>query len=113
MKRLLSGLIAVAFAASLFAASKGGDERGEIGNLEWLFRKGEMCIVGANGSLESVTSITVPPTIEGKTVTKIFKGAFKVCKNLVEVNLPDTITIIDQGAFDGCKSLTEIKNPSF
>ena len=107
MKKILFGLMAILFGTSIFAA----DVKGEVDNLKWLLRNGEMSIIGTNESKDDLTSITVPSTIEGKTVTKIFKDAFKVCKNLVEVNLPDTITIIDQGAFDGCKSLTEVQLP--
>ena len=85
MKKFLLGLFAFVIGCTAFAA----DVKGEAGNLKWLLRNGEMSITGTTESKADLTSITVPATIEGKTVTKIFKSAFTACRNLVEVNLPN------------------------
>lgn len=87
------------------------ETKGEIGNLKWLIRDGELSIVGSTETKNDVISIDIPEVIDGKNVTKIFRDAFKNCKNLVEVKLPKTIKIIDQGAFQNCVSLTEIILP--
>lgn len=82
------------------------------------------------------SSIVVPASFDGKTVTEIFRGAFievkdvlervelpdtirrigwdafKDCKKLREVNLPDTLTEIDASAFENCEMLSDVVLPS-
>ena len=107
IKKTILLVLVMFFVSATFAA----DVRGEIGNVKWLLRNNEMSIAGPTVSKDEVISISVPETIEGIPVTKIMGNAFIGCKNLVEVNLPDTITTIYQQAFSGCRSLTEIELP--
>ena len=46
------------------------------------------------------------------TVTGIGIGAFKECKDLTSVTMPNTVTSIGEKAFDGCSSLTSIDIPN-
>lgn len=109
MKKILLSLLFTAAITSFVCAA---DVRGEVGNLKWLLRNGEMSITGATVSKSEVTTVDIPATIEGKAVTRIFAGAFKACTNLSEVKLPNSITVIEKEAFSGCKNLTEVKLPT-
>jgi hypothetical protein len=51
------------------------------------------------------TSLTIPETVEGYTVTEIGAAAFKDNTELTSIDLPDTIEIIRTQAFMGCTSL--------
>lgn len=59
----------------------------------------------------SATSINIPSTIVGKTVTSIGNNAFYSCKNLVNVTIPDSITSIGNNAFEYCASLKSVLIP--
>ena len=57
------------------------------------------------------------PRIKGEYIvapmTKIIRiGAFKDCKNLTHVSLPDTIEVIEANAFMNCENLETINFPS-
>ena len=45
-------------------------------------------------------------------VTYIGKGAFLECDSIVTLSLPQTLTLIDQNAFDGNKSVTSLTIPA-
>lgn len=70
--------------------------------------KNEVIIMGYKGTN---TSVTIPQTIGGKTVTEIGKCAFEENMDIVNVKLPDTITKIDYKAFSRCKNLETINFP--
>ena len=55
--------------------------------------------------------LTIPATIEGKTVTSIGASAFSKCTSLMIITIPDSITSIGNAAFLGCSSLTSITIP--
>lgn len=59
----------------------------------------------------SATSINIPSTIDGKSVTSIGNNAFYSCKNLVNVTIPDSITSIGNNAFEYCASLKSVLIP--
>lgn len=52
-----------------------------------------------NKYLGTESEVYIPSSIAGKTTYKIGYDAFKECKKIIKVVLPDTITIIEQGAF--------------
>ena len=63
------------------------------------------CNESASGAL------TIPSTIDGKKVTSIGKKAFKHCRKLTNITIPNSVTSIEEYAFDSCISLTNITIP--
>ena len=58
------------------------------------------------------SSVVVPASFDGKTVTEIFDSAFYAVKDVLErVELPDTIRRIGNNAFKDCKNLREVNLP--
>ena len=57
------------------------------------------------------TSIVIPETICGASVTALGDGAFDVNENITSVILPDSVTSIGSNAFYDCISLKSIKLP--
>ena len=66
-------------------------------------------ITGYTGTL---TELTIPSTIEGKTVTAIGASAFTFCSSLVKVTLPNSVTKIGSSAFNTCSNLTSVNIPT-
>ena len=56
----------------------------------------------------TASTLTIPETVEGMTVTEIGEQAFMNNTILVSIDLPDTITIIRARAFKGCINLSEM-----
>lgn len=54
------------------------------------------------------TTLTIPSTLDEKTVTSIGKGAFIPCKDLKEITIPGSVKSIGEAAFQTHKSLTSI-----
>ncbi len=65
--------------------------------------------VGTNPFADFYNEIVVLEVNEG--VTEIGLAAFKDCKNLATVNLPDSLEVIGDGAFQGCTAIEEITVP--
>ena len=49
---------------------------------------------------EASGELTIPATIEGKTVTSIGEKAFTGCTSLTSISIGDSVTSIGDGAFD-------------
>jgi sorbitol-specific phosphotransferase system component IIA len=68
------------------------------------------------GCVDSVTSLNIPSeiTYNGHTypVTSIGAEAFKNCKGLTAVTIPNSVTSIGASAFFGCSSLTSVTIPN-
>jgi hypothetical protein len=73
------------------------------GDLTYTVTDGEVTITDCK---ESVTSVTIPDTIDGYPVTSIGSSAFKGCSSLGRINIPEGVTSIGNDAFYYCKSLT-------
>jgi hypothetical protein len=56
-------------------------------------------------------SVVVPASIGGRSVTGIGENAFRECKNLAAVTIPDGITGIGEYAFAYCHSLATVTIP--
>ena len=56
----------------------------------------------------TATSVTIPETVEGYTVTKIGASAFENHNEIISIDLPETITVIGAKAFKNCSSLKEM-----
>src|SRR5699024_10851284 len=65
-------------------------------------------ITGCN---TSVTDVTIPAEIDGRSVTSIGEFAFDGCSSLISVDISDNITNIEGYAFAGCSSLKNIELP--
>ncbi len=76
--------------------------------LTYTVENGEVTVTGLTDT--SLTSVTIPSTIEGYPVTSIGKGAFKKA-SLVTVVLPDTIKSIGEDAFSQCTKLETVNLP--
>ena len=53
--------------------------------------------------------VTIPSRIKGKPVTQIGPNAFKDCKRITRVVIPESVTLIREYAFVGCSLLTDIE----
>ncbi len=62
-------------------------------------------------------TVEVPQSIDGVPVVAIGEEAFKDCKSIYEIILPDSVVSVDASAFIGCVSLKSItvsaNNPAF
>lgn len=57
---------------------------------------------------ETATQVVIPAQIEGYPVTHIGSAAFRDCKQLTSVTLPDCLTVVGSYAFENCTALTSI-----
>lgn len=64
------------------------------------------CDKAAEGELD------IPAEIDGLPVTVIGEDAFRGCKYLTKVIVPDTVTSIGAAAFAACTALTEVSLPN-
>lgn len=62
------------------------------------------------GSCDSET-VVIPSEYEGKSVTAILDGAFKDCKSVKSIEVPNTVKKIGKGAFAGCAKLEKLVLP--
>lgn len=60
----------------------------------------------------SVTSVNIPLSVDGRTVTALAEGCFAGFENLESVTIPDTITAIGSEAFAGCSAMTVMEIPA-
>ncbi len=70
---------------------------------------GDVMIGRVQTSESSRTSIEIPETICGETVTALGPQSFSFCETLEEIKLPKTLTDIGEQAFYYCTSLKEIE----
>ena len=56
--------------------------------------------------------IVIPPEIDGKPIRAIRRYAFRGCRRLTRITIPDTIESIGACAFAECLSLSELELPS-
>ena len=56
--------------------------------------------------------VVIPSEIAGKPVTSIGGDAFRCCRGLTSVTIPDSVTSIGDRAFSGCTSLTSVTIPN-
>ena len=72
--------------------------------------------VNHNRSIEYTGSVTIPETVSynGKvySVTSIGYFAFRYCRGLTSVTIPNSVTSIGGGAFDGCWGLISVTIPN-
>lgn len=84
-------------------------ETGTYGELEYeVSEDGTVTITGYDNSLASVE---IPETIDGRTVTTIGDKAFYECSSLSSISLPESVNRIGDLAFMGCDNLIDINIP--
>lgn len=73
-----------------------------------VIKEGTVCICdGAFKDCKGLTSVTIP-----NSVTSIGDGAFKGCTGLTSVTIPNSVTSIGESAFYGCTGLTSVVIPN-
>ena len=78
-------------------------------NLKYEIKDGTVTITGCD--IKASGALTIPATIEGKTVTNIEKWAFDECTSLTSITIPNSVTSIEFNAFLRCTNLTSITIP--
>lgn len=68
--------------------------------------------VRINSFIGSSQEVVIPRTIDGLPVTMIGEEAFKDCKNIKSVIIPEGVTEIGADAFYGCKNLSSVVIPT-
>lgn len=54
-------------------------------------------------------SITIPESVDGRTVTEIAERAFYRSSKVTAISMPDTVTKLGNGAFEECEKLSELR----
>lgn len=112
MKRFFNFLILALTCFSVCYASSG-----KCGNnITWnLDRNGNLALIGS-GDMPAFRETPWHPNLVrtvviGEGITSVGKNAFRKCKNLTSVNLPNSVKLISDNAFKGCISLFNISIP--
>ncbi len=69
-------------------------------------------VTGITDYGKTLTTLTIPQTYNGETITAIGANAFENCINLTNIAFSDSITSIGNYAFQGCTMLTSITIPN-
>ena len=115
MKRLLASLLLLAVVAPirLFALTE------TIDGVEWTYTvsNGEVSLglrrfsSGQAVPTSTTGPISIPSSLGGFPVTRIGFFAFRECRGLTSVTIPNSVTEIESMAFDSCTGLTSITIP--
>ncbi len=71
--------------------------------------KGDTEYAISKGSLiNEVSTIVIPSTYNGMTLSEIRGNAFLNCTSLINVSIPACVIFIDSTAFNGCAGLTQV-----
>jgi hypothetical protein len=76
------------------------------GNLSYSIKEEAITITKCNSSASG--ELSIPATIEGKSVTSIGSSAFSSCNKLTSITIPDSVTSIGSQAFQSCSNLTAV-----
>jgi TolB-like protein len=95
------------FVERIFAAVKRAAR--ELQNFEMSVNGNSITIIEYKGQGGSVT---IPRSINGRTVTSIGDEAFEYCSELSSVTIPNSVTSIGDGAFEGCSGLSSVTIPN-
>ena len=63
---------------------------------------------GTNSGTGLSGAISIPSTLDNKTVTRIGAYAFRLCENITSVTIPDSVTFISDEAFLYCSGLKSV-----
>lgn len=101
-KYFLTIVCAIKLQIALFA--------GQYGYFTYVLNGDQITIIDCDTN--AFGHLTIPSTLEGKSVTTIGSYVFYNCNNITEVTIPNTITSIGEHAFYYCRSLTNISIPN-
>ena len=114
MKRLITLLAAIAFAGQAWAEDFVVDGL-KYTVVENYYNDSTHCVYVGKGEIEPEGELVIPSTIDYNGVTylvvEISADAFKDCKEITSVNIPNTITWISSSAFEGCSGLISVDIP--
>lgn len=60
----------------------------------------------------TASKVEIPSIFKGKSVTVIADEAFRNCKNITDITIPDSIINIKYASFYGCENLTSVEIPN-
>jgi|GEM_PF-924975 len=80
----------------------------EQGGITYVIADGEAVVFQCDPSAEKVSILS---EIDGVPVTAIAPGAFKGCKLITELVIPETVRSVGDDAFDHCSALTSLTFP--
>ena len=126
MKALVMKICAHTLAVATLAAAhatfaQDGDIRtGEANGLTWTYQvtsEEQRTARLGDGTTTTIPTKTVgcviiPSDINGYSITEIGTSAFKACRSVTEVIIPNTIVTIQSHAFDVCRQLAAITIPA-
>lgn len=72
---------------------------------------GTLGVLGFSDGNEELAQVDIPTQVNGKQVTAIEQEAFRRCRTLTAVTIPNSITQIDANAFFGC-GITSVVYPA-
>lgn len=111
MKKLLSitMIMAILFCLAFCINCKKKEIIETDGVLNYALQEdGTYCVVSAVDINTISENLIIPLSFNGKYVTKIGKGAFKTCNNIITVELPEELSKIGENAFWKCKNLLTV-----
>ena len=86
----------------------------EDGLNDWTYRvlNEETKTASVIGYTGTETEITIPEEINGYSIVRIGKEAFRGNRNIIKVFVPDSVTAIYDAAFYGCLNMVELRLPT-
>lgn len=106
MKRLVSVIAAASIILNAAPFTTAADDAAkESFSLEYTVSSNEACITGCKGI---GTSLVIPESIDGFTVTSIAENAFEGNSNIRSCVIPDSVKKVGAKAFRACPQLSEI-----
>ncbi len=98
----IKSIVAVAALAVAFCALADTET---VGGYTWTYRINGDTAESVAISPSPTGAVTIPSTLGGKPVTSIGGSAFRGCRDLTSVTIPNSVTNIGSGAFAACSSL--------
>jgi len=109
MKKIISVFVILVMGMALFTAC--GSSGGKVLSYNLLADDTYEVSISVE-PLKVKGKLKIPAKYKGKEVTRIASNAFKDCKNLSAITLPETITYIGRGAFSNTGIWNESKSNS-
>ena len=111
-RKLLVMLLCILFCMSAWCADGDVFTAKSIEGVDMVFKvvseEAKTCQVEKQGNrvLNHEGSLTIPSSANGYSVISLSYAAFKDCKNMTSIEVPNSVTIIGEAAFENCSSLS-------